>query len=106
MKTFPKHQQAPPLTAIIAAQKCMAERGHVVIGFPSGNDEPLWAGRKVHEFAGHLIEGYVLVVTKRTTRADWDEQARLLFGENGLNIHPKATGQRFYACKLVTEAQR
>jgi len=107
MKTFPKHQQAPPLlTALIAAQMCMAQRGHVVIGFPPDSRTSVWKGSTLRNFAGSRIEGHCLVVIRRTSREDWDQQARLLFGDDGPRIHPKERGQRFYACELIAEAQR
>ena len=106
MKTFPKHQQVPPqLTALIGAQMCMAQRGHVVIGFAPDQDIPVFKGDKFFDFAANPIEGHALVVIHRTSREDWDQQARLLFGDSGPGIHPKKRGQRFYACELVAEAE-
>ncbi len=88
--------------ALSAAIRMMEERGYVVIGIPPHSILDIEQGDVLHDFMNRPIPGYQLIVTKPTTRTDWDEQAGAIFqdGEGTVQNPTRERGQRFWQCRL------
>ena len=84
-----------------AAIKLHRERGHVVVGYTDALESPVKLGDYLRAFCGGPLINHRLVVEEETSRLDWDEQIRHIFGavSTPLNL-PPAERQRFYRCRL------
>lgn len=93
-----------PKTPTEHARRIMRERGYIVIGFP-GLGLPKHAGAEFSNWGGGPLDGYVLRVIGRTTKADWLAQKRALFGYR-IDTTLYAKWSRFFRCDLAATKKR
>ena len=101
MRDLGKKNVNSPKTALGAASRMQRERGYVVIGIVPSNTSEYITGRKLDDFAGEWLEGYILRVAGPTNRADWAKQFAKLFGKTALDPNTPQAGERFFRCQLV-----
>lgn len=87
------------------ALRLIKARGYVVVGIPPEEKIQIYKGDTFLEFANRrLADGWVLSVSRKTTRADWVAQSLVLFGPAGeQRLTPKSRGERFFRCALVND---